>query len=147
MSRDRRRRVIAGIVALAGIVAIASLAVAVGVIRTSTEGDEHATLEILVKRYGTPIGETEAAPAEYTEFARSLYERSRRYCRQPWSALLYDAGEPPSRSFSRSALRDVASRLPNAKRFIDQLLASFATEGCVAGFSELLKSNPSYAIR
>lgn len=132
---------------IAIVLAAAVVAVAVGIIRTSTGGDGRPTLQIVVTPSGTPNGETESAPAEFNEFASSLYERQRQYCRQPWSALLFDAGEPPSRSFSRSALRDVASKLPNAKRFIDQLLANIAIRGCVAGFLELLESNPSYALR
>ncbi len=120
------------------------MTVAVGIVLASTRGDEPPTLQVFVS--DSLNGESEAAPAEFNEFASSLYEGQRKYCRQPWSALLFEAGEPPSTSFSRSALRQTAAKLPHARRFNDELLVNIATEGCVAGFLALLKTNRSYAL-
>jgi hypothetical protein len=122
----------------------ATLTVAVGIVLASMSGDEPPTLQISVS--DSPNGEFEAAPAEFNESASSLYEGQREYCRQPWSALLFEAGEPPSTSFSRSALRQVAAKLPHARRFTDELLVNIATDGCVTGFLALLKTNRSYAL-
>lgn len=137
----------------AAVLGAAVLTVAVGIVLASTSGDEPSTLQsgdepptLKILFRDSPNGKGEAAPAEFNEFASSLYEGLRKYCRQPWSALLFEAGEPPSTSFSRSALRQTAAKLPPARRFNDQLLVNIATEGCVAGFLALLETNRSYAL-
>jgi hypothetical protein len=93
-----------------------------------------------------PSNGTSAAPAEFDEFAASVYEGQRAYCHQRWSALLFEAGEPSSTPFSRTALRATAAKLPGAKRFMDGLLVSIATNGCVSGFLELLEEDRAYAL-
>lgn len=131
----RRRAVIA-------VLGAAVLTAAVALVIVSSRGNDEPTLRLLV---GTPNGETEAAPAEFNEFATSVYEGLRAYCQQRWSALLFEAGEPPT-PFSLSALRDTAAKLPPAKRFTDGLLRNIATDGCVEGFFELLKRDRTYAL-
>jgi len=124
----------------------AVLTAEVALVIASSRGNDQPTLQVLVNDTGLPNGMNDAAPAEFNEFATSVYEGQRAYCRQRWSALLFEAGEPPSTPFSRSALRDTAARLPPAKRFNDELLNNIATEGCVAGFLELLKEDRTYAL-
>jgi hypothetical protein len=108
----------------------------------SSRGNDHPTLKVFIDPRD---GANEGVPEGFNEFATSLYERQRAYCQQPWSALLVEAGEP-SRPFSRSALSDTAAKLPLLKTFTDELLTNIATDGCVAGFLELLERDPTYAL-
>jgi hypothetical protein len=124
------------------VLAAAVLTAAVALVIVSSRGNVEPTLKIFI---AAPNGEKEAAPAEFNEFATSLYEGQRKYCQQRWSALVFEAGEPPT-AFSRSALRDIAAKLPPAKRFTDELLRNIATDGCVAGFLEMLKRDRAYAL-
>ena len=90
---------------------------------------------------------TRAAPyVERNKFLASVYEFQRAYCHQRWSALLFEAGEPRSTPFSRTALRATAAKLPGARRFIDELNINVATNGCVAGFLEFLDEDRAYAL-
>ena len=109
-------------------------------------GNDQPTRRVFLNEFDPTTGKSLAAPSELDEFATSVYEGQRAYCRQRWSALLFEAGEPPSTPFSHSALRDTAAKLPHAKRFNDGLLINIATEGCVAGFLELLKEDRTYAL-
>lgn len=82
------------------------------------------------------------------QYARRIYGANWESCRQPWSVLLDQAGEPPSRRFSRPALADLAPQLPYYPRGItfDGLLNRVANEGCIAGFLSMLESDRSYAL-
>ena len=136
--RGVRRRTTTTIAVLAAVV----LTAAVVLVIVSSRGKDEPTLRISI---AAPNGEKDSAPAELNEFATSLYEGQRTYCQQRWSTLVFVAGEPPT-AFSRSALRDTAARLPPAKRFIDALLRNIATDGCVAGFLQMLKRDRAYAL-
>ena len=138
MLRDIQRRPKTIIAVLGAAVLTATAAIVIA----SSRGNDQPTLQVLL-----PNGQTEVAPTELNEFASSLHDGQRRYCRQPWSVLLFAAGEPPSTPFSRSALWVTAAKLPPAKRFNDELLNKIATEGCVAGFLKLLKEDRAYALR
>jgi hypothetical protein len=112
-----------------------------------TTGDDTSVPRLLVRDSSSPNAVTETAPEALTRFARSLYEAQREFCQQPWSALLADAGMPPTTPFSRSTLRELAANLPYAPNtLVDPLLRNIATEGCVAGFLSLLKTQRAYAL-
>jgi hypothetical protein len=138
--RGVRRRTTTTLAVLAATVLAAAAAVALVIV--SSRGNNDQTLKIFI---AAPNGEKDSAPAEFNEFATSLYEGQRKYCQQRWSALGFEAGQPPT-AFSRSALRDTAAKLPPAKRFTDELLWNIATDGCVAGFLEMLKRDRAYAL-
>jgi hypothetical protein len=124
------------------VLAAAVLTSAVALVIVSCRGNDEPTLKIFI---AAPNGAKDSAPAEFNEFATSLYEGLRKYCQQRWSALVFEAGEAPT-AFSRSALRDIAAKLPPANRFTDELLRNIATDGCVAGFLEMLKRDRAYAL-
>jgi hypothetical protein len=124
----------------------AVLTAAVALVIASNTGNGQPALQVSVNDTGLPNGKSDAAPGDFNELARSVYEGQREYCRQRWSTLLFAAGEPQSTPFSRSALRETAAKLPPAKRFNDELLNNIATAGCVAGFVELLKEDRTYAL-
>jgi hypothetical protein len=136
--RGVRRRTTTTIAVLAAAV----LTAAVALVIVSSRSNDEPILKILI---AAPNGEKDLAPAEFNEFATSVYDGQRKYCQQRWSALLFEADEPPT-AFSRSALRDTAAKLPPAMRFTDELLKKIATDGCVAGFLEMLKRDRAYAL-
>jgi hypothetical protein len=131
-----------GTKSIVAVLGTAVLTAAVALVIVSSGSNDQPKLKVFI---GPPSGQNDAASAEFNEFATSEYERQRAYCRQRWSALLAEAGKPPT-PFSRSALRDTAAKLPLAKRFTDGLLRNIATDGCVAGFLELLKRDRTYAL-
>jgi hypothetical protein len=139
LHRIRRRSTT---IALLGAAVLTS---AVALVIALNRGNDQPVPQIFVSDTGLPNGKSEAAPAEFNEFAASVYESQRAYCRQRWSSLLFEAGEPLATPFSRSALRDIAAKLPGAKRFNDGLLINIATDGCVAGFPELLNEDRTFA--
>lgn len=113
--------------------------------RPDGDGSSNGTPKIFVRKTGQPSSYTRR-PADLTAFAWSRYDAQWKLCRQPWSRLLADASEPPSRALSRSALNDVAAKLPYFPNSTsDPLLDNIATSGCVAGYLDLLKTDPTYA--
>ena len=139
MLRGVRRRTTTTIAVLAAAV----LTAAVALVIVSSRGNDEPMLRIFIV---APNGEKESAPAEFNEFATSLYEGQRTYCQQRWSALLFEAGEPPT-AFSRSrSTRHAPQSSPQPRGSLDELLKNIATDGCVAGFLEMLKQDRAYAL-
>jgi hypothetical protein len=107
---------------------------------------ENPALQVVVRDVGGSSPTTDTAPPALSEFSNSVYEARWELCQQPWSTLLTHAGERRSRSFSRSALREVAESVPYSPNPSDPLLHRIATAGCVAGFLHLLQTDRRYAL-
>jgi hypothetical protein len=140
--------VVLGLVLLVGAIA---LLVAVPRSDHSSRTDSAAGIpptELLIPVAHGVYGFDQPPSPALVRYARTIYRANWESCQQRWSVLLAHAGEPLSRRFSRSALRQVAPKLPYYPRAItfDGLLNRIANEGCVAGFLYLLESHRSYAL-
>jgi hypothetical protein len=78
--------------------------------------------------------------------SRSAYETEWTICQEAWSDLLYDAGQPRSTPYSRSALQSVAAKLEYGPNGFGAPYESIATDGCVDGFLHLLRTNRAAAL-
>jgi hypothetical protein len=142
------------LVVLELVLLIGAVALFVAVLRSddhSSRTDRSAVIpamELLIPVAHGVYGFDRPPSPALVRYARKIYKANWESCQQRWSVLLAHSDEPPSRRFSRSALRDVVPKLPYYPRGItfDGLLNRIANEGCIAGFLSLLESDRSYAL-